>query len=301
MIDLMLVLPVRAYRDALVAVLEAESGLRLVCQASTAAEALARLTPHEPAVALLDFGTADVLPLLCAIRRAAPATHLVGIGVGHDRPHAEAVVRAAEAGVAGFVDADQPLPDVVTAVRLAVRGESSCSPRIAALLLQAMRRRPAPPAMPAGLPGPSRLAPDAAGTRLTPRERLVAELAARGLTNRQISAHLVVGESTVKTHIHAILRELQLRRREEIVLSLDLGLAPGAAQSGLAFTPAPALALRGATRTRPLRDLLGDRTVADLAATDITALTTAAELSGADPAAATHLHEVARLVTRLLT
>ncbi|MFE9775569.1 LuxR C-terminal-related transcriptional regulator [Streptomyces sp. NPDC005931] len=237
MIDLMLVLPVRAYRDALVAVLEAESGLRLVCEASTAAEALARLTPHEPAVVLLDFGIADVLPLLCALRRAAPATHLVGIGVGHGRRHTEAVVRAAEAGVAGFVDADQPLPDVVTAVRLAVRGESWCSPRIAALLLQAMRRRPTPPAMAAGRPGPAPLAPDATGARLTPRERLVAELAARGMTNRQISAHLVVGESTVKTHIHAILRKLQLRRREEIVVSLDLGFAFSAAQGGPGSDP----------------------------------------------------------------
>ncbi|MGI5400309.1 LuxR C-terminal-related transcriptional regulator [Streptomyces sp. CA-135486] len=231
MIDLMLILPVRAYRDALVAVLEAEAGLRLVGQASTAAEALARLTPRQPTVALLDFGIAEVLPLLCALRRAAPATHLVGIGIGHGRHHAEAVVRAAEAGVAGFVDADQPLPDVVAAIRLAVRGESSCSPRIAALLLQAMRRRPAPPVMSAGPPtsGPTPLPPGTAAAQLTPRERVVAELAARGLTNRQISSHLVVGESTVKTHIHAILRKLQLRRREEIVFSSDLGPALGTA------------------------------------------------------------------------
>ncbi|MFE9775590.1 hypothetical protein ACFYOV_28750 [Streptomyces sp. NPDC005931] len=64
---------------------------------------------------------------------------------------------------------------------------------------------------------------------------------------------------------------------------------------------APAHTLRGATRTRPLRDLVGDRNVADLAATDLTALTTAAENLGADPAAAAHLHQLARLVTRLLT
>ena len=55
--------------------------------------------------------------------------------------------------------------------------------------------------------------------RLTPRELVVAELAERGLTNRQIASRLVLGESTVKSHVHAILAKLEVGRRDQIALS----------------------------------------------------------------------------------
>ena len=214
MIDIILIAPVRAYRDAVACAITAEPELRMVGQAATAAEALACMAPPPPAVALLDFGIDNMVAVLGSLRRTAPTTRLIAVGIGTGPAHAEAVVRAAEAGVSGFVDSDQPLSDVLQAVRLAVRGESSCSPRIAALLLQALRRRPAPPAMPRGghPPGPAQPA-------LTPRESLVTELAARGLTNRQIATRLVVGESTVKTHMHAALGKLGLTSRAELALT----------------------------------------------------------------------------------
>ena len=110
------------------------------------------------------------------------------------------------------MDADQPLSDVLGAIRLAVRGESSCSPRIAALLLQALQRRPCPPTLTRATPALD------CDTTLTPRERTVADMAARGMTNRQIAARLVLGESTVKSHVHSILRKLDVGRRDQIVL-----------------------------------------------------------------------------------
>jgi len=214
MIDIVLIAPVRAYRDAVACAITAEPELRMVGQAATAAEALSCMAPPQPTVALLDFGIDNMVAVLGSLRRTAPTTRLIAVGIGSGPAHAEAVVHAAEAGVSAFVDSDQPLSDVLEAVRLAVRGESSCSPRIAALILQALQRRPAPPVMPqrGHLLGPTQPA-------LTPRESLVAELAARGLTNRQIAARLVVAESTVKTHMHAALSKLGLKSRAELAIT----------------------------------------------------------------------------------
>lgn len=228
MIDLVLIAPVRAYREALAMAVDSDPHLELVAGVSTGAEAVGCMVSRQPSVALLDFSLDSLVPLMASLRRTAPSTRLVGIGISTAQGQSEAVVRGAEAGVAGFVDADQPLEDVLSAIRLAARGESPCSPRIAALLLRALQRQPGPPRMPHELGGPS-------PTRLTPRELVVAELAARGLTNRQIASRLVVGESTVKSHIHAVLSKLQLDSRDQIAL-VDL---PASTGGGGEDVPAP--------------------------------------------------------------
>lgn len=216
-IEVALIAPVRAYRDALAAAIGADSQFKLVCLASTGTEALARISPAPPSVALLDFGVGDLMPLLGAMHRVAPTTRLIAIGVCETAVHSAAVVAAAEAGLAGFVDADQPLSDIAMAVRLAVHGQSSCSPRIAALLLQALRRRPAPPPIPFAVPDPR-------GATLTSRERVVADLVSTGLSNREIAHHLTVGESTVKSHVHSILGKLGLNRRDQVLAAASFPL-----------------------------------------------------------------------------
>ncbi len=211
MIDIALIVPVRAYRDALATALDSHDDFRVVAQENAHADTLAAIVRHPPAVTVVDFAVADFLGVLTAVQRIAPACALVGFGIEPRRDHSELVVRAAELGLAGFIDADQPLEDIPRAVRLALRGESSCSPRIAALLLAAMQRHPEPPRHPAGA---------IATVALTPRELIVAELVARGLTNRQIAAHLIVGESTVKTHVHSILAKVGVTRRSEIAAGI---------------------------------------------------------------------------------
>lgn len=210
MIVLVLVAPVRAHRDALTAAFAADAEFRISGHARSFVEAATAIAPQHPTVTLVDFTIANVVAVLQAVRRAAPTTLMIGYGIEPGRDHADVVVRAAEAGLAGFVDVDQPVEDIITAVRLALSGQSSCSPRIAALLLQAMQQHPEPPRYPSLL---------LAGPALTPRERVVAELVCRGLTNRQIASRLVVAESTVKTHVHSILAKLGITQRGEIALS----------------------------------------------------------------------------------
>jgi DNA-binding NarL/FixJ family response regulator len=214
LIEVIVIAPVRAHWDALRAAMR-EGGLAVVAGACTAAEAVASIAPRQPAVALLDFGSEDLARTLALLPKVTPSTRLVAYGIRTTRNHRENVVNAAQSGVMAFVGADQPLDDVVLAATLAVRGESSCDPRIAAVLLRSLRRLPAPPQVPL-------LTTDAAsGEALTPRERLVAELAASGMTNRQIAAQLVLGESTVKSHIHAVLRKLRITTRKALPSRLD--------------------------------------------------------------------------------
>jgi DNA-binding NarL/FixJ family response regulator len=219
-IDVMLVAPVRAYRDALSALIDSDDELRVVAHADSSAEALARLAPGIPGVALLDFGMEPLLPILEALRRMAPSTQMLAFAVPVNGSQSEIIVRAAETGVTGFIDADQPLSEVVHAIHLAVRGQSPCSPRIAATLLGALRRRPGT-GRPSALPGELAEVRTDVGAEpaLTPRELLVAQLVAHGMTNRQIAGELVVGVATVKTHVHSVLRKLGVGRREQIALA----------------------------------------------------------------------------------
>jgi DNA-binding NarL/FixJ family response regulator len=213
-ISIVLITPVRAYREALATAIRTESDLQVVDCLSTGSDALACLANRHPAVALLDFSVDDLVTVMVSLRRTSPVTHLIGIGILGNQRQSEAVIRGAEEGLAGFVDADQPIGEVMSAARLAVRGQSPCSPRIAALLLQALQRRPAPPVMPRSQAG-------TAYESLTPRETVVADLASSGLTNRQIASRLVLSQSTVKSHLHSVLRKLGLDSRDQIALAGD--------------------------------------------------------------------------------
>ena len=261
MIEVVLIAPVRAYRDALSMAIRADVGFDLVAGVSTGSEALACMAPRQPNVALLDFAVENVIPLMGSLRRTAPVTRLIAIGICDGQRQAEAVVRGAEAGVAGFVDAEQPLDDILGAMRLAVRGESSCSPRIAALLLQALQRRPEPPRMPGRASAHS-------PAMLTPRELVVAELAQRGLTNRQIASRLVLGESTVKSHVHSILHKLGLESRDQIAFSgLPSSTGGGGVENSLSTPISFPSPRRGRVRV-PTRwatlGLMGSRELLDL-------------------------------------
>jgi two-component system nitrate/nitrite response regulator NarL len=231
MIEVVVIAPVRAYREAMAAVVEQASDMSVLSHVPSTTEALAAVSRRQPTVVLLDFSVSGVPEAVASLRRTAPSARVIGMGVNETRAHAEAVVRCAVAGASGFVDADQPLIDVLAAVRVSCLGQSPCSPRVAALLLQTMQRRPDSPwAGPAGHGGA--MGGSQPPSSLTPRERTVAELASRGLTNRQIARQLVIGESTVKSHIHAVLTKLGLQSREDIVGRLVGGIADHPGSTG---------------------------------------------------------------------
>ncbi|MFC4602329.1 response regulator [Rhodococcus kronopolitis] len=128
------------------------------------------------------------------------------------------VYQALRAGASGFMLKDAPAEELVRAVRVVAAGEALLAPTVTRRLIADVTSRRAAPR-----PEPAKLA------ALTPREREVLELIARGLSNGEIAESLFVAEQTVKTHVGKVLGKLHLRdRAQAVVLAYESGLVtPG--------------------------------------------------------------------------
>ena len=133
----------------------------------------------------------------------------------------EYVYDALAAGASGFLLKDVTPEHLVGAVRLVRAGDALLAPAITRRLVEKFAPRPAE-----SRPAP---APRAELGALTPRELEVFRLLARGLSNAELAAHLVLSEATVKTHVARILAKLQLRdRAQAVVAAYESGLViPG--------------------------------------------------------------------------
>jgi DNA-binding NarL/FixJ family response regulator len=127
------------------------------------------------------------------------------------------VYEALRAGASGFLLKDVRRDDLVAAVRIVARGDALLAPAVTRRLIAEFARRPSP------------MDPSAAVDVLTPRERDVFELVARGLTNAEIAARLYLGEATVKSHVAHVLLKLGLRDRvQAVIYAYEQGLVrPG--------------------------------------------------------------------------
>jgi DNA-binding NarL/FixJ family response regulator len=125
------------------------------------------------------------------------------------------VFEALRAGASGFLLKDAPAADLVQAVRVVASGEALLAPSVTRRLIAEFAARP----------GQERRHRPTALNALTPRETEVLRLIARGRSNAEIAADLVVAEQTVKTHIGRILAKLSLRdRAQAVVLAYETGL-----------------------------------------------------------------------------
>lgn len=192
-------------RSGLRMILQDESDIEIVGEATDGAEAVALVTAARPDVLLLDVRMPGVDGLNAMTQLAATATTTrVLMLTTFDLD--DYVYRAMRAGAAGFLLKDMPGADIAAAVRQAARGTDT-------LLAPALTRRlidrfttERPQASAATL------------DRLTARERDVLRLVARGLSNAEIAAELFIGETTVKTHVARILMKLGLRDRVQAVV-----------------------------------------------------------------------------------
>jgi DNA-binding NarL/FixJ family response regulator len=201
-------------------ILEAEPDLGVVGEAADGEEAIGEARRLGPDVVLMDIRM-PVLDGIEATRRlvqAHPGTRvLILTTFGLDTY----VYEALRAGASGFMLKDAPPEEIAAAVRIVASGEALLAPAVTRAVVEEFARRPVPKE-PAALP--------AVLSELTPREREVLDLLARGLSNPEIWAQLVITEATAKTHVARILQKLGLRDRVQVVIyAYETGLiAPGA-------------------------------------------------------------------------
>jgi len=203
-------------RAGFAALLAAQDGIEVVGQAADGESALTVCAETEPDVVLMDVR----MPVLDGVEATArllatPTPARVVMLTTFDID--DYVYSALRAGASGFLLKDATPEELVSAVRVVAAGEALLAPTVTSRLIGHFARQPGmvgtPPALDA----------------LTPREREVLVLIARGLSNKEIAARLVVAEQTVKTHVGRILGKLALRDRAQAVMAAyESGLvAPG--------------------------------------------------------------------------
>jgi NarL family two-component system response regulator LiaR len=186
-------------RQGLRALLSTQDGIDVVGEAEDGEAAVAAAERLSPDVVLMDvvMPGIDGVEALRRICERQPQTRVVMLTSYADERRA---MEAVDAGASGFLLKDASPRDVAAAIRAAHRGEAVLHPSVAAKLLAERRRPPAPHA------------------DLTARELEVLRLISRGLQNKQIAAQLHLSEKTVKTHVSAILRKLDVADRTQAAM-----------------------------------------------------------------------------------
>jgi DNA-binding NarL/FixJ family response regulator len=200
-------------------ILESDPETTVVGEAGDGEDAVSEARRLRPDVLLMDIRM-PVLDGIEATRRivsAQPGTRvLILTTFGLDGY----VYEALQAGASGFMLKDALPEELTAAVRIVASGEALLAPAVTrAVIDEFARRQPAAaPTLPAAV------------AELTPREREVLDLLARGLSNPEICAQLVISEATAKTHVARILQKLDLRDRvQAVIYAYESGLlTPGA-------------------------------------------------------------------------
>ncbi|GAB3431504.1 transcriptional regulator [Flindersiella endophytica] len=204
-------------RAGLRAVLSSDDRIEVVGEAGDGRAGVTAAADLAPDVVLMDvrMPELDGIAATAQVVAAAPAARILVLTTFEDE---EYIFGALSAGASGFLLKRTQPEQLIAGIHAVAAGEALLSPAVTRTVIGKLARQP-------------RL--DTASARrlrqLTPRERDVLELIARGQSNAEIAASLVVEESTIKTHVKRILAKLGLRDRvQAVILAYETGLiAPG--------------------------------------------------------------------------
>jgi RNA polymerase sigma factor (sigma-70 family) len=206
-------------RAGLRAVLSSAESIDVVAEAADGRAAVRRVREGRPDVVLMDVRMPD-LDGIAATREVLAASPDVKVVILTTFEQDDYIFGALRAGASGFLLKRTRPEDLIEAVQTVAAGDSLLSPSVTRRVIDRMAQQPT--------------LDSSSGERLeelTPREREVLELVARGLSNAEIAAAFVIEESTVKTHVKRILRKLRLRDRvQAVIFGYETGItSPGSA------------------------------------------------------------------------
>ncbi|WP_299180164.1 two-component system response regulator NarL [uncultured Neptuniibacter sp.] len=183
--------------------IELDSELQVIAEASNAHEGVAAALEHEPDLILLDLNMPEIngIETLKMLREEGVASRVIVFTVSDNE---EDVVAALKAGADGYLLKDMEPEELLSNLNQAALGKMVISEKLTALLAQALQSKR------------TKKGPDISS--LTPRERQIIKLIAAGLPNKLIARKLSITEGTVKVHVKHLLKKLHLRSRVEVAV-----------------------------------------------------------------------------------
>ncbi len=199
-------------RAGLRRIIDADTALAVVGEAVDGREAVEQTTSTRPDVVLMDVRM-PVFDGIEATRRLAESGSSARVIVLTTFGLDEYVVAALRAGASAFLLKEAPPEHILSAIHEVAAGRAIIDPGVAQAVIDELGCRPVRSELAARI------------DELTPREREVLALLARGLSNAEIAAELVVGEGTVKTHVARVLAKLGVRDRvQAVVFAYEAGV-----------------------------------------------------------------------------
>jgi DNA-binding NarL/FixJ family response regulator len=202
----------RLYGEGLAACLEHRPNWRSSGTTTDPAAICDHVGQNPTDVVLLDVALAGSEAVIRTLAGRTPPVHVIALVLGEDPRD---VLPYVEAGVGGFVARDATLATLRSTVEQVLNDEVACSPQLTRSLMRAVH----------SMASRSAIAVQQPNDGLTTRQREIAELVALGMANKEIASKLCIDLSTVKNHVHAVLKKLGLERRGQITARLyELGL-----------------------------------------------------------------------------
>ena len=192
-------------REGTKELLEREADLAVVAEASDGREAVQLAIRERPDVVVMDFSMPELngIEATRQIKAVAPGIAVLVL-TAYDSD--QYIIGFLEAGAAGYLLKDVHIDEVIKAIRAVHAGESVLHPAVARRVIDRFV-----------LPADRRSAPDASD-ELTEREMDVLRLAAKGMSNREIAAELVISVRTVQSHLNSVFNKIGVGSRTEAVI-----------------------------------------------------------------------------------
>ena len=194
------VIHTRHYRDAVISVFRGAGDLLVVDLGDGGPDTFPRAVQLAPDAIVLDLPEELLHSVTESLSRSVPRASLIAM---NRLETAEALLPLFEGGITGFISRGASAEEILATVRDVLRGEFRCPPRLVVALARRLHEASHREIRPSGQPS------------LTPRQVQIVQLLETGLTNKQIAEKLGIEFSTVKNHVHRLLKKLDVQRRQE--------------------------------------------------------------------------------------